>query len=499
MKSIFSFGKVSFPALLLVAMFWYGCKHDPPEPRKAVDGNFPPEVAKIMITKCATAGCHNEASHTAAAGLRLDDWEHLFNGGANGSTVIPFSTEYSPLLYFINPDSSLGITMEPRMPKDAPPLSVEEYNIIKDWIAQGAPDKYGNLPYSENPETRQKIYLTMQGCDIIGVIDAETHSVMKYIPVGISNNIESAHTIKFDNRGKYAYVSFTNGQAIQRINATTDEVDGEVLLPPGGSYNTFNISPDDKEMILTNMSNPGSAIRIDLETMTIKQIYEGYISPHGVGANPGFDTFYATGQYGNFIYVFDKSGFYKEQISIDDNPPSITSSRNPHELQMMPDYSRFYLTCEYSHEIRVIDRLTTEVIKAIPVGTTPKEMSLSLRYPYIYVSCEADFVVPPAGNINYRGSVYRINYLTNEVDGEVIKGKFSNVHGLVVNDYANTLYFASRNVSNDGPPPHHTSACSGTNGYYQVYDMLTMKPINNKRYEVLADPYAMDVRFKYKP
>lgn len=499
LKSILSRGKPVFPIFVLLALFWYGCKHDPPEPKKAVDGNFPPEVARIMITKCATAGCHNELSYTAAGGLRLDDWEHLFNGGANGSTIIPFSTEHSPLLFFINPDSNLGITMEPRMPKDAPPLSVEEYMTIKDWIAAGAPNKHGKLPYSENPETRQKIYMTMQGCDIVGVIDAETHGVMKYINVGIDNGIESAHTIKFDPQGKYAYVSFTNGRAVQRINATTDEVDGQVILPPGGSYNTFHISQDGKEMMLTNMSNPGSVLLIDLETMTLKQIYEGYISPHGISANPGFDTFYITGQYGNFIYQMDKSGFYQEQISIDDNPPSITSSRNPHEVMMHPDFSRYYLTCEFSHEVRVIDRVSAQVVKVIPVGTMPKEFSISRKYPYLYVSCEEDHVVPPAGKINYKGSIYRINYETDEVDGEVIKGKFSNVHGLVVDDLNGTLYFASRNVSNDGPPPHHTSACGGTNGYYQVYDMLTLQPRNNKRYEVLTDPYSMDVRFKYNP
>src|SRR5690606_13702283 len=124
-------------------------------------------------TKCATSGCHNAQSFANAGGLRLDSWEHLFNGGNNGAVAIPYNVENSSLLYFLNTDSSFGPIAVPTMPLHQPALSQEEYLAVRDWVAGGAPDKNGNIPFADNPDTRQKIYLTQQGCDLLAVIDGE--------------------------------------------------------------------------------------------------------------------------------------------------------------------------------------------------------------------------------------------------------------------------------------------------------------------------------------
>ena len=156
------------------------CKHEPPVmPKTEIDPastQYPLEVANIIIKNCATAGCHNEASYSGAGGLRLDDWQYLFDGGSNGAVAVPYSPEYSSLLYFINPGSYDDISVQPTMPYNMPPLSREEYDIIKKWIADGAPDKNGNIPFGSNAGTRQKAYLTQQGCDLVGVIDADKKS-----------------------------------------------------------------------------------------------------------------------------------------------------------------------------------------------------------------------------------------------------------------------------------------------------------------------------------
>ena len=52
------------------------CKHDSViEPD---DGNFPPDIAEIMINDCATPGCHNTQSKDAASGLDLSSWDKMF-------------------------------------------------------------------------------------------------------------------------------------------------------------------------------------------------------------------------------------------------------------------------------------------------------------------------------------------------------------------------------------------------------------------------------------
>src|ERR1044071_5385903 len=160
--------------LCCISFFIASCRHDRlvPAPPPGESG-YPDEIAKIFVNKCATAGCHNAASHENAGGLRLDTWENLFNGGNNGAALVPYSISYSPLLYYINTDSSLGLVAQPTMPKDMPPLSKEEYITIRDWVAKGAPDKSGNIPFADDAVSRQKIYVTMQACDQVAVIDAK--------------------------------------------------------------------------------------------------------------------------------------------------------------------------------------------------------------------------------------------------------------------------------------------------------------------------------------
>jgi len=96
---------------------------------------------------------------------------------------------------------------------------------------------------------------------------------------------------------------------------------------------------------------------------------------------------------------------------------------------------------------------------------------------------------------NFKGAVYVINYNTLELVKR-IPGPFYQIHGMAVDDRSGRLFIASRNISTTGPAPHHTSECGGRNGYYSVYDINTLQPYTNKRFESSVDPYSADVRFK---
>jgi YVTN family beta-propeller protein len=453
-----------------------------------------------MVNKCATAGCHNAASYEGAGGLRLDTWEHLFNGGNNGAAIVPYSIEYSPLLYFINTDSALGIVATPTMPKDMPPLSADEYKTIRDWVAKGAPDKSGNIPFASDISTRQKIYITMQACDKVAVIDAKKKVVMRYIPVGTDATSEVPHCLRTSADGKYAFVSFVAGRVLQKIETSTDKVVDNIQLPttPAGSWNVFSISPDGSKVMISDWRSSGRLIYVDLTTLKMKN-FTGFTYPHGIASNASFDTFYISSQYGNAVYKISLDIFLNKLVSLDGKTPVVTpdtsaSMLNPHELMMAPDYSKYFVTCERSNEVRVMSTKTDSCIQVIPVGVKPQEIAISRKKPYLFVTCMDDL---PAtiGNASFSGSVYVIDYNTNSVV-TVIKGNFSSPHGITVDDENNAVYFASRNVSPKGPKPHHTSNCNGANGSYHVYDMNTWQPADKRRFEVLPDPYSADVRFK---
>ncbi len=468
------------------------CKNNNMEDLQGAAGTngFPVAVSKIMETRCNTSGCHNATSYQNAAGLLINSWDHLFDGGSNGAVVIPFSPQNSSLLYFINTHSDLGPVAQPTMPYNEAPLSLDEYMIIHNWIANGAPNISGNLPFASDPETRQKIYLTMQGCDLIAVIDAAKRVVMRYIPVGKSPAIESPHCVRVSNDGQYAYVSFLGGQYIQKIDTRSDTVVAEVNVG-SGSWNIFQLSPDGKRMMLSDWQGNGKMLLINTETMQVEETLAGsglFVFPHGIATNEAFTTFYVTAQYGNTIYKFTLDDY--KMVSLDENPPATTQGlRDPHEIMMTPDHSKYFVTCEASNEVRVMDANADTLIKAIPVGIFPQEIALSRSKPYMFITCMED----ASAQVGYKGSVYVINYNTYEVTR--IDGPFYQPHGITVDDRNGIFYVASRNANPTGPAPHHSSSCEGRNGYYNVYDLNTLQRLP-KRYEVSVEPYSADTRFK---
>ncbi len=481
---------------LFATISFTACKHEAYkiDVTPANDGNFPPAVAKILVTKCATSGCHNALSYQNSSGLLMDTWEHLFDGSNSGAVVVPYSIDNSSLLQFVNTDASLGPVAGPTMPQNGTPLSAAEYATLRDWIAAGAPDKNGNIPFS-NPSA-QKIYITQQGCDLMAVIDADKKVVSRYIPLGQANNIEAPHCVRVGSDGN-AYVSFTLGSYIQKIDTRTDAVSANLNVG-NGSWNVFSLSQGGDKMMLSDWSDNGKLVAISTANdMNITELYSGsntFKWPHGIAANSSFDTFYVTSQYGNMVYKFG-NGFYN-RISINNDVPNTTANTyDPHEIMMTPDHSKYFLTCEYSNEVRVMLAHTPDtLLKVIPVGIKPQEMAISLNpaTPYLFVTCMEDV---NKSNSELKGSVYVINYNTLAVVKR-IDGDFYQPHGITVDDQNDVFYIVSRNYSTSGPAPHHSTSCQGRNGWYSVYNTNTLESFDGKRYEISVDPYSADVRYK---
>src|SRR5437868_5562058 len=91
---------------LLVILFFSHCANDKKEsipiPAQVDNACYPDDVGKIFVTKCAVSGCHNTKSKDAAAGLDMSTWDALFNGSRGGSAVVPYRSDQSFLVNFIN-------------------------------------------------------------------------------------------------------------------------------------------------------------------------------------------------------------------------------------------------------------------------------------------------------------------------------------------------------------------------------------------------------------
>jgi hypothetical protein len=395
------------------------------------------------------------------------------------------------------------------------PLSKTEYLTLYNWIAKGAPDKNGNIPFADNADTRQKIYLTQQGCDLMAVIDPVKMVVTRYVSIGESAAIESPHCVRMSDDGAHAYVSFINGDYVQQLDTRTDAVINRVNVAApllqggtGGSWNIVFPSPVVDSVILVSDWQPSGALAYvrtsDMSVQTnrsISPVTTGgvpFVYPHGIAVGASFDTMYITAQYGNTVYKFSENPLtIPTAVSLNGQPAVTTnntdlSSPNPHEALMMPDYSKYFVTCQTTDEIRVMDAHSNAVLNVIPVGTFPQEMAISPSRHELFVTCMEDANNPNTGK---KGSVYVIDYNTMQVT-KIIYGDFYQPHGICVDERDGLILIASTNANPNGPAPHHVSACGGRDGWYTFYNLNTLEPASNKRYEVTVMPYSAAVRFK---
>lgn len=465
-------------------LFFSTCKKD-----KGLSnyGNFPNEVGKIFVNRCATSGCHNDASYEANAGLNLTTWDALFKGSNSGSTVIPYRSDFSSLCYFINTNTSLGPVNYPTMPYNNTPLTQNEVQSIMSWINQGAPDLNGNVKWADDP-VRSKVYMTNQGCDVVTVFDAETRLPMRYITVGNDPAvIEVPHMVRVSPDGQYWYVVFVANHILQKFRCSDDKLVGTADLGNNNDWNTVIISDDGKRAYCVAWAPNGHIASVDVEQMKLIRNYGSYKSPHGIALSPNNDTIYVTAQTGNFIMKMDTSLDYYSEIPLDGGPVIYSPSLDCHEISLAPDKHHLYISCQATNELKVFDILSGTVSASIPTGVYPQEMTISPATKKLFVSCEQDQSSFPG----YYGSVSVIDLNSNTEQKRIQVGFMP--HGICVDESRNVVYVSSRNILTSGPVPHHTSVCNGRNGFMSYIDLNTLQVLPG-RTEVSVDPYSAAFR-----
>jgi len=162
------------------------CTYDKSEPDTQ---EFPADIASIILTKCASTGCHDDQSKEAAGGLSLSSWNNMFLGDRSGAVVVPYQFRQSEIYLFTNTYADLGVTNTPVMPYNQEPLSRQEVLKLRYWINEGAPNKDGFIKFSDDPY-RKKYYVANRGCDLVAVMELSTNLIMRYVQVGNSIFIE---------------------------------------------------------------------------------------------------------------------------------------------------------------------------------------------------------------------------------------------------------------------------------------------------------------------
>jgi YVTN family beta-propeller protein len=457
-------------------------------------GDYPVDIGSIVSKNCAVSGCHNGKSYEAASGYNLETWQAMFSGSSNGSPVIPFSSKFSSLCYYVNTYSELGLQNLPTMPLNKKALSFNEVKLIKDWIEVGAPDINGNVMWANN-SSRKKLYAVNQGCDVVTVFDSETQLPMRYIEVGNKTNSDTPHHVRVSPDGKYWYVIFINNNIMQKFRCSDDSYVGDIPLTPlaagtgtgnAQDWNTFAISKDSKRAYCVSWTASGKVAAVDLENMKLIHFLGGQYYPHGITLNATEDTFYVAAQTGNFITKVDTGFSSTTPISLENAGLNYNSSLDPHDLRLAPNNQDLIITCQKSNEVRVFNIPTGSVTATISTGKYPQEIVYSNAANCYFVSCTYDSTTFS----NSMGVVSKIDANSYAVTN--LKVGYQ-PHGIAVDDSKKTIYVVSRNVQSNGPAPHHTSQCLGRNGFVSFIDLFSFTLLP-KRYELSVDPYFIYTR-----
>lgn len=478
--------KIAVYLFILCCIFFLCCTKDKGK-RDYTSNGFPQQVASIIANKCATSGCHNDISKQAAGGLSLVTWEKMFQGSRAGSVVIPYRTDFSTLIYYTNSYDEFGkLQLSPKMPVGSNPLSFEEVKTLYDWINQGAPNANGLTMFGANVNST-KFYVANQGCDEVTVFDAASMLAMRYIKVGKSGNIEAPHMVRVSPDNKFWCVSFLGSQYFQKFSTSDNTLQGEANIG-FGSWNTFAISSDAQKAYVVDWSANGKIAVVNLTNMT-NTVIPGFINPHGSALNKTNNTLYVTSQTGNFIYKIPVNDFSNySQITLDGSmSPNTFSSLDPHEIVFSPDGTKYFVSCQKSNDIRVLSAANDSLLEIIPVGVFPQEMAITNNSPYLFITCTEDNITFPGKT----SSVYILNYNTFTVVKSLYLGHQS--HGIAIDEINKKVFISNRNVTTGGPAPHHSSLCSGRNGYITCINLQSLSVQEGYKAEVSVDPYGLGI------
>ena len=105
---------------------------------------FEKRVAPLLEARCL--GCHS--AETRKGKLSLATRRKALEGGRRGRAVVPGDPGESLLMRMVAGD-------EPRMPKKGPPLRREDVEVLRRWIAAGAPWPDGRVLEDRREESRK--------------------------------------------------------------------------------------------------------------------------------------------------------------------------------------------------------------------------------------------------------------------------------------------------------------------------------------------------------
>ncbi len=422
-------------------------------------------IAPIFQASCGGGGCH--MSGERASDLSLNSWDEVMTGSSSyGAVVIPYSGRKSHLLQHISTDTNIAPMATPRMPLGRDPLPIEQIQVIKRWIDEGAKNDAGQVALGD--PARPRVYITAQAEDKLSVIDLSTERLMRYVAVGTrpdsSSAPEAPHNLVLSPDGRYLYVNLISAGSIEKYDAHTFAKLG--MTQVGLSPAQIAITADGSTLYVSNFDQTLQQRfinKVDAASMTMtKLIDEVGLAPHGVVLGKSEKFLYTMNASGDDISEVDLATFdVARRIPIvpgSSLPPGSPAVKVPYEGILSKDGATLWISCRGSGEIRVIDLAAGKVVDSIAVGLRPLVLDATPDGSQIWV--------PNQGS----NSVSVIDAATRRVTATISDLK-AQPHAVGFTADGKTAYVSCENTSGDAH--HPTVGSDKVPGLVYVIDVAT--------------------------
>jgi DNA-binding beta-propeller fold protein YncE len=460
-------------------------------------------VHRILVQyRCVN--CHN--NDRAENGLNLSSWEAIKRGGSGGAVVFPGNAEWSPLLWHVNHfGTAEGYAAPSLMPyrslgnnayqtDSANLLSLADYQLLRSWIANGAPNCAGTPMWAERTTTGSgKFFFLNSGADLVGVMDAATNRVMTYFSVGQNPSaVESPHYVCHSPGGDYIYVTLIQGGTVEKYRADNYQF---VARSPhlGAQVAHVEASQDGQWLMVTNWAGSDATGKIFVLNANTLQVVDSsaatiYNKMHGLALAPDFTTAYVTCNGGNYnlkISLNPTTGAITNIVpfSLDGNAPSGNATQAPYQCVLNPEGTRLFVTSQGENAVYMYDVSGSGAPQLLDVeqsdgsdcvegvGRLPK--LLVYHQGRLYVACWYQRC-PSSDNRQRSGCVSVLNTQGNTLTWERnIYGLGQETRGLAVDPTRQRLYVCNSNQgTGGGDSPHHGVGGTGSLNWVDISNPL---------------------------
>jgi YVTN family beta-propeller protein len=415
-------------------------------------------IQPLFTRSCALSGCHSTISN--AAGLSLASWDDLIKGSTHGEVLIPKLSIRSLLTLLFD-----GTSLRKQHPALTKSLTQSEINFLKRWIAEGAKNDAGQIPYEQ---AKNKVYVPNQGEDNVAIIDAENLVVYKYVNVGNSPAVEGPHFITANEH--FWYVSLIGAGQVWKFDAHTDSVIGKATIP--GAPALLALTPDGSKLYVSQFttSSTNKIYVVNTQSMTVATQISVWSMPHGIRMNHAGTKVYAANMMSDNISVInvERDSVIATIPLAEDANPLGPPKYMPMEVAVSPDDNLVAVACSETQEVRIIDATRDSVVKVIHVGDQPWHVQFIPNGTYCYVTNRRE------------NSVSAIHipmmHVMETISTPVTPKYFDYPHGCDVSSDGRYTFISNENAGHNYIPRYNTdyigNVCVIDNALNQVIKVL---------------------------